>query len=101
VSIGVELTKMRTDRGMVITGYSAVTRARRYEGSVPGGNRTTTPFGSIGPPAHSVSRQLEMTYWRDSHFGQNASIRSRSGGPARRLPAHPLPVYSGRVDRAR
>ncbi len=40
-------------------------------------------MGAIGPSAHSVSRQFEMTYWRDSHFGQNASIRSRSGGPAR------------------
>jgi hypothetical protein len=68
-------------------------------------------MGAIGPSAHSVSRQFERTYWRDSHFGQNASIRVVAvavavavavGGPrTRRLPAHPLPVYSGRVDRAR
>jgi len=29
MSMGVEPMKMRTDRGMVITGYSAVMRARR------------------------------------------------------------------------
>jgi hypothetical protein len=29
MSIGVEPIKMRTDRGMVSTGYSAATRARR------------------------------------------------------------------------
>jgi hypothetical protein len=59
---------------------------------VPGGDRLT---------------QLLLQEREHSHFGQNASIRSsrsRSGfgrPRTRRLPAHPLPVYSGRVDRAR
>jgi hypothetical protein len=64
-------------------------------------------MGAIGPSAHSVSRQFEMTYWRDSHFGQSAldpvvAVAVAVGGARTcRLPAHPLPVYSGRVDRAR
>jgi len=49
MSIGVEPMKIRTDRGMVITGYSAAARARRYARSVPGGKRTATPDGRRRP----------------------------------------------------
>jgi hypothetical protein len=63
-------------------------------------------MGAISPSAHSVSRLFEMTYWRDSHFGAErldpvVAVAVAVGARTRRLPAHPLPVYSGRVDRAR
>jgi hypothetical protein len=47
MSIGVEPMKMRTDRGIVLTGYSADARARRYARSVPAGKRSFAPEGSV------------------------------------------------------
>jgi hypothetical protein len=69
MSIGVEPMKMRTDRGMVITGYKAVSSARRYAGSVPGGNRTTTPVGS----ASSSNGELGST---NRGFAADATTRT-------------------------
>ncbi len=46
MSIGVEPMKMRTDRGIVSTGYRADASARRYAGSVPAGNRSRRRRGA-------------------------------------------------------
>jgi hypothetical protein len=84
MSMGVEPIKMRTDRGIVITGYSALARARRYFGSVPVGNRSRAPDGSASSRRASLTAAV-LAGLRG--FAADATTRTGS----RREPASAAP----------
>ena len=74
MSIGVEPIRMRTDRGIVITGYNAAARARTYFGSAPVGKRSRTPDGSASsrrasPVAAALVNELAGWRWAFVVFG--------------------------------